>query len=780
MNLPILALIGAGAFALWQGSKKQDAAKSNYWLDRVLRPLNNLFIEYHSNSILNIENIKEHHIVCNTPFQDLYGICILSSENIQKFLRREFIEALIRDNKEFDDALFYYVLHRQGHFQKQYILTHNKVIAKTFADYFASPLLSGLELTNVLYNQYLQNNFYIDNKQLKQVLNIQKDSLEAEPEFVTFKRVAKQAIAKDYKEVDIFQAFKHLDVKQSDISSVFNLKFNGSIWFYIDISEFHIKQHITKLINYSKLVGNKKPFVELQDSYNAKEADLAIVNAVAYLKDYDDEVLGALGSNLKVAFIAKEINRSQHLQKNPIKFRDSEFDFLVKSDFLCDFIASVHKKDTDKPDIYGIDKNGAFINYSFSKENDNPHLCLIAKPGSGKSVSKQKIMAQMIGLNFVNGECSNLGTEPGNTRIRSYDIGFSDEKFINLIKGNPKNKVAHIESDLYSFSYNLANLPDPDKNPEIFEADMQFNIDLISIILQSQNSEALTISEAAFLKEIFFKIYRRKEYQPYRILELQGKDETSYNKLLELGYSKSTFLKDIKEDGFEHLKVPKLIDIVAYAEKEGQNMQYKEKDREDYRTLAGKLSAIEKLNIFSDFDKISIDDVDVLSMDLNNFKESSLFTPIFLSIFQKVYLKDREFALWCKRNNRPAPKLFYAIEEAKNYFVVPYFERMLEKVALEARKYNVHLCFVVQNAEHIPKGILKNLDTRFFLLRPDKKLEVIQEVKDNLDIPTNLEIGLLNTGKHELCVWYSSGVFNMKFEISPEEMKVFSTNPNEV
>ena len=65
-------------------------------------------------------------------------------------------------------------------------------------------------------------------------------------------------------------------------------------------------------------------------------------------------------------------------------------------------------------------------------------------------------------------------------------------------------------------------------------------------------------------------------------------------------------------------------------------------------------------------------------------------------------------------------------------------------------------------------------------MRPDKKLEVIQEAQEALKIPKNVEIGLLNTNKHELCVWYSSGVFNMKFEISNDEMKVFSTNPNEV
>lgn len=779
MNLALITLVGASAFALYQGAKKQDN-KGNYFLEKIARPFHNLFIEYHSNSLFHIDYIKEDHIICNTPYEKLFGIEILSNENIQNFLHKEVIESLIRDNKDSEDAFLYYVLHKQGKFQKQYIFSHNKIIVKTLADYFDVQLLSGLELTNALYNQLLQNSFFIENKQLKQSLEIHKDTLEAEPEFVMFKRLAKQAIAKNYKQIDIYQAFKHLEINESNIQQLFKLNFEGSIWFYIDIATKHIQNHITRLLNYAKLVGDKKPFIELQQAYNAKECDLAVINAIAYLKDYDDEIIGNLGSSLKTSFINKELLRSVHLQKNLIKFRDSDFDFLVKSDYLHHFIASVHKRNTSKPDIYGVDKNGAFINYSFSKENDNPHLCLIAKPGSGKSVSKQKIMAQMIGLDFSNGECSHLGKEAGQTRIRSYDIGFSDEKFITLLKNNPHNKVAHIESDFYSFAYNIVNLPDPEKNAEIFEADMQFNIDLASVIFETQNAQALSINEMAYFKEILRKVYRTKEYQRYRVRDLETKNKESHQKLLSLGYDNTTFLQDIKESEFAYLKVPKLIDIVKFARKEGQNMQLKESDRADYVELARKLDAIEKLDLFSEFDKINVDDVDVLSMDLNNFKESSLFTPIFLSIFQKVYLKDREYALACKRANRPAPKLFYAIEEAKNYFVVPYFTRMLEKVALEARKYNVHLCFVVQNAEHIPLGILKNLDTRIFLLRPDKKLEVINEAKNSLEIPKNVEIGLLNTDKHELCVWYSSGVFHLKFEIDENEMKVFSTNPNEV
>lgn len=781
MNLPLLTLAGLGLAGAYFGYKKKDPniSISNCFLDKLAKPLYELFVEYHSNSLFLVDYIKDDHILCNTPYERLYGIELTSSENIQKHIRAEKIKELIRDSKDCEDGFFYYVLIKQDKYQKQYIFSHNKVIVKSLSDYFNVPLLSGLELINVLYNLFLENSFFVENKQLKQALHIKKDSLEAEPEFLSFKRLAKQAIANNHKAIDIFQAYKHLEIKQSEISSLFNLNFKGCVWFYIDLSSSHIKNHISRLLNYAKLVGDKKPFIELEQSYHNKECDLALINAIAYLKEYDEEIIGQMGSALKVSFIPKELLKAKHLQKNPIKFRDSEFDFLVKEDFLNNFIASVHKKDCKKPDIFGIDKQGAFINYSFSAENDNPHLCLIAKPGSGKSVSKQKIMSQMIGLNFSNGECSHLGKEIGQTRIRSYDIGFSDEKFINLLKANANNSVAHIASSFHEFSYNLLNLPSVN-DKELFEADLQFNIDLISIILESQNSQPLNINEVAFLKQIIIKMLKNNEYQPYRIRDLKEKLGVVYERLLELGYSDSTFLKDLQEKEFSYLKTPLLLDAVKFATRESKNMQYKEQDRKDYESLARKLDAVEKLDLFSSFDKIDIKDVDVLSMDLNNFKESSLFTPIFLAIFQKTYLKDREFALKCKRENRPAPKLFYAIEEAKNYFRVPTFTTMFEKVALEARKYNVHLCFVVQNAEHIPLGILKNLDTRIFLLRPDKKLEVISEAKNALDIPKNVEIGLLNTDKHEMCVWYSSGVFHMKFEINKEEMQIFSTNPNDV
>ncbi|EOC5006589.1 hypothetical protein ACI4X5_001487 [Campylobacter upsaliensis] len=780
MNLALLTLGGLALAGTYMGFKKKDPSMNigSCFFDKLATPLYTLFNEYHSNSLFLIDSIEKDYVICNTPYEKLYGIELSGKSNLAHYLRSEALAELIRDNKDSEDSFFYYVLLKQGQFQKQYLFSHNVVLIKTLAKYYAISLLSGIELTNALYHLYLQNSFYVEDKQIKPSLQIEKNDDFSEPCFMSFKRLARQAIRKNYKDISIFQAFKHLDIKEANIENIFKLNFTGSIWMHIDLSSHHIQNHISRLINYAKIVGDKKPFVDLQNAYkNNKEFELALINTTAFLKDYDEQIIGSLGSSLKTSFIAKELFKNQHLQKSPLKFKDNEFNFLVKSDYLHNFIASTHKKLTKEPDIYGVDKNGAFVNYSFSNENKNPHSCIIATSGAGKSVSKQKIIAQLIGLDFENGECHNLGKEKGQFRIRSYDIGFSDENLMRLIKNNPKNNIAIVESDFYHFSYNIMALNF--RNPKVFKADLQFNKDLVSIILETQNTEALNINEQAFFESLTKKLYQSKEYQRYRVRDIKNTHKELYEKLFSLGYNDSTFLQDLKEEEFDFLKTPLLIDIVKMASKESQNMQIKEEDRKDYASLARKLDAIEKLELFSNFDKISIKDADIISMDLNNFKESSLFVPIFLCIFQKTYYKDREYALECKRKGEARPKLFYAIEEAMNFFSVPYFTIMFNKLAREARKYNVHLCFITQFAKDIPKATLENLDTRIMLLSPENKFETIEGTKQALDISKSVEIGLINTEEHEMCIWYSKGVFHMKFEITPKEMEVFSTNPNE-
>ena len=97
------------------GYKKKDPSVSisNCFLDKLASPLYNLFVEYHSNSLFLVDSIQEDCIICNTPYEKLYGIEITSSENIQKYIQIEKIKELVRDSKESDDGFFYYVLFKQ-------------------------------------------------------------------------------------------------------------------------------------------------------------------------------------------------------------------------------------------------------------------------------------------------------------------------------------------------------------------------------------------------------------------------------------------------------------------------------------------------------------------------------------------------------------------------------------------------------------------------------------------------------------------------------------------
>ena len=85
---------------------------------------------------------------------------------------------------------------------------------------------------------------------------------------------------------------------------------------------------------------------------------------------------------------------------------------------------------------------------------------------------------------------------------------------------------------------------------------------------------------------------------------------------------------------------------------------------------------------------------------------------------------------------------------------------------------------VLQHPNLAGGDILKNIDTKMVLLTPDTKLKVIKEMEEAISLEDNAREALANTERYELCIIYKTGVAHIKFEISEEEMKVFSTNPN--
>ena len=646
---------------------------------------------------------------------------------------------------------------------------------QTIADKFSLKLLSGEELANIVLDLFLQNNFYIENKDIHRTIELNFNS-KYESNYRVFSKLARENIYQNLNRTDLYQSYKSVEnVDKTNIQQLYKMNFSGAIWTYFDISRRSVENYISRLINTAKWTGKKQIFMDLKTAYDTGAERFAIVNSTAHFKEIDESILGTFGTSLKVNFLKKDIFKKNSLQKTPLKFRDSEYDFLVPESFVANYISCVHKARTRKADFWGFDKNGGFTNYSFAADNDNPHAIIVANTGAGKSYTLQKIITSMIDVNYETHKAENLGKDK--VVVRYYDIGFSNAKLIEFLKENKENSLIHVESDFANFSYNLVNLDE--SSNEAFEGDLMFSADLVSLILSSQaGAEPLTLNEFSTYKEILRDIYTGKvERQRYRILNI--KNSKLKNRLLAAGYAATEELINLPEQ-YNFLKKPLLEEVIKRAELQAQNQQIQSDDRAVFDSLRRKLDSIKKLNYFSDFDTEDATIADFLSMDLNNYKENSLFVPIFVSVFQKTYMKDRAYAIKRKAEGKSVSKKLYILEESPNFFRVPYFCVMIEKLALEARKYGVHLILIAQLAEQLPSNILKVADTRILMTSPDKKSDLIASLKATLNPDEKIIKRVEETDKYEMCIWYSKGVFNLKLQISEFENRLFNSDPNKV
>lgn len=771
--LAILALCG-GAYYGYRSSKVQGAIDKTLF-GKILAPAQDFINDFYSNKGLIIDDINEDNILVNTMYKNLYGVKLEGTSNNPVYLDELGVNELFRTYQNQDNAFFWYVIFKDKFYHRQYLFSYNKPLLQTIADKFSLKLLSGEELANVVLDLFLQNNFYIENKDIHRTIELNFNS-KYESNYRVFSKLARENIYQNLNRTDLYQSYKSVEnVDKTNIQQLYKMNFSGAIWTYFDISRRSVENYISRLINTAKWTGKKQIFMDLKTAYDTGAERFAIVNSTAHFKEIDESILGTFGTSLKVNFLKKDIFKKNSLQKTPLKFRDSEYDFLVPESFVANYISCVHKARTRKADFWGFDKNGGFTNYSFAADNDNPHAIIVANTGAGKSYTLQKIITSMIDVNYETHKAENLGKDK--VVVRYYDIGFSNAKLIEFLKENKENSLIHVESDFANFSYNLVNLDE--SSNEAFEGDLMFSADLVSLILSSQaGAEPLTLNEFSTYKEILRDIYTGKvERQRYRILNI--KNSKLKNRLLAAGYAATEELINLPEQ-YNFLKKPLLEEVIKRAELQAQNQQIQSDDRAVFDSLRRKLDSIKKLNYFSDFDTEDATIADFLSMDLNNYKENSLFVPIFVSVFQKTYMKDRAYAIKRKAEGKSVSKKLYILEESPNFFRVPYFCVMIEKLALEARKYGVHLILIAQLAEQLPSNILKVADTRILMTSPDKKSDLIASLKATLNPDEKIIKRVEETDKYEMCIWYSKGVFNLKLQISEFENRLFNSDPNKV
>lgn len=754
--------------------------------DKVLIPINNMVNKRSTEDILEVLAIHENYIEINTHHKTLYAIELSGNDTIEQPLSSLTMDTLYEFAAKDAKGYFYQAILKDENYQKQYIFSYSKDVIEIIARTLDITLLSGKEIIDVLFDLFLDNSFYIQDKQIHRQLNISEDeTVSYLPIETTFNKVLKNNIYQNLNSLAVYNGVKIKDTPHKiNYNSLYELDFTGVIWAYFDFNQSRSLKYAQNLVDQRKFYGGKEPFVDYAYDVEKGMEKVITVNFEILAKKMTLSTLNKVSEILSVNFTLKKNKLTSSIAKTQLKYRDTRFDLPANISFLYDRISPVHKKASKSPDFFGQDAKKAHINFSFSMDNDNPHSLIVAPTGSGKSVAKQKMLSQMIEIDFKTGFASKLGLDSFQYGIRNFDIGESDKPTFLLLSKNKKNNVGEIKGRLKDFSFNLLNFELDEKDEPIVE-DIQFSSDLISMILESQSSElsenvGLNIQEMGKFKEIVRHIYKTGEFQEFKVRRLKEKRISLYEELINLGYNDNTKLKDLKEQEYSYLKVPLLSDVIKIANIRKTNQQISAKEQEGYSNLYEKLSDVDSLEYFSDYDNLKISDTAYLYAELNNIKESTLFVPMFFGIFWKVYIKDRNRALFYKSQNKVLPKLIYVIEESSNYFRFKTFQTMFEKLVYEARKYNIHMMFIIQNVEEIPYTIFKNINTRIFLFPPDQKEDIISFIKDKFKAPEKVVTTMNKSKQYNLIIWYNRGIVNMELIYKKEEIKYFGTNPNEI
>lgn len=730
-----------------------------------------------------ILEIKEHSVILNTMNKELFGIELTGTSSVEKYINNANIQSIYDSATNEKKGLIYQVIVKNDKYQKMYIFSYYREVIKVIADILNIQLLKGLELADALLDVNLNNDYFIADKKLNKIINLDHTkAIDNNPKEDVLNSILRISVANNIKTAQVYRAYavKDTSMRRIDYVKLFKIPFKGVIWCNFDFCKAHRSGFAQAFYEARKMWGQKAGFENFKDIFDRNSSNPILTSSTALLVDSDGSDIIQIGEILGYSYSNFQHSRLDSICVMPLQKVDTHFILPITLDFLNYRIALTHKEQTSKADIYGVDLKGSFINFSFANENNAPHSVILAETGSGKSFAKQKMLAQMLDLDVKTGFCSNLGLESRQYAIRNLDIGGSDLPTYNLIKSNQKNSVGRISEDFENFAFNIVNFEINPETEKPYEEDIAFAVDLISMYLEATGVKPLTANETKVFKDIAFRIYSGDlEVENYRVSDLRRYNKETYIKLKEsLGYAEATLLTDIKEQEFDFLRKPKLLDFQKHASILAKNHQIEIAEREAYFSLEGKLSGL-KDSVFNKFDNFSVGEIAYIYADFNTIKESTLFVPLFFAIFWKMFIKDRKRSIKFKAQGKASPKLIYAIEEASNYFRFETFVTMFAKLALETRKYNVHLMFILQNLEDVPSAIMNNLPTRIFLTTPERKQDLISKIKATLN-PTDEFIRAIQVcEQYVMIVQYSKGVFNLKLEYTPDEVALFSSNPNE-
>jgi energy-coupling factor transporter ATP-binding protein EcfA2 len=736
-----------------------------------------LFLAHASNSTLVAEGFDYDDPKClkvNTLLQNLYCIELTSSGNIQNYLSKTTLDNIYTTYKDESFGSIVWALYKKDSYQKNYIFSYDKKLLELIAYDLDVKFVDSIEMLNVLYDLFLNNDYKIENNNIKREISID-ESIKYETMAYSFSKIIQDDIYKNLKNIDVYQAFKYYDSKEAvNLNELFSLEFEGAVWSYIDFSKSKVLSALNSRIRHARVVGEHAPFLDLKSEYEANSVQLLVMNSVLFLKQGDRNSASRIGNKLKIDFKPKSLFSKDLIRYTLLKKRDTYWDMLVDREFLDNYISVVHKKNVSNPDFCAIDLNNSFWNYAFTNATDtdinkNAHILLIGVTGSGKTTNTNKMFAQIMGY-----ESDTKRANLESVHYRDFDVKKSGLPLANLV--GKKNSVDKIIADLNSFRYNILSVQKNDDG-SLDLNDIARNSLLVSLVLESINNykdkTGLSSKEESFFMASVIEIYENKKYETDYIEEISSEYKEYYEKILALGYKPTQRLSEVQEDGFDHFKVPKLRHLLKH-------LQVLKEDTNDQDSAAvasslyTKLKVLQTQNIFSHYDSVNIKNSQYLYMDFDLVKDLPHYIPIFVAIFTRVFTIDKHNQRRLASMGLERPRIYYHFAEAANLFYQPSFELLLKKLTNEARSDKITIMFSTQLLDQVPEYITKQVGNLIVTFPSSNKKEAhVNELVSKLSLKSDAKKLLLKTPEYGMAIINEHNINIVKQQISEDEILLF-------
>lgn len=768
----------------------------------LLSPIWQYFKILNFNRVLSIKKINETGVyLYDMPEGNdkLYVFKLITDNDLFQPIDFTNLKKRLQDNNR---SQLYYFLIKQDGYEMGYIATFCDKTASEFKDSMKLTQCNNIDTINFILDIYNINKYTNDKENLviKPSLNI--NSIDSEdlfdPFYYNIKKILSDGAYIQNKQYKLFQVLKISNKTVIPQRETIDKHFNGIFFAYIDLSKKRLTAQIKDYLSYSIRADRKLTpyFTNLAEEELRGEGNNVITNMMIF----SEQESFATDMASKFGFEITERDGLDKLyiqKKSPLITRELDYDLMVKTPNLSKIFGIRSKKTIIESDLrkaekkwtklavdfYGYNIYGSYVNFC-ARLNLNPHMCLIADSGAGKSVAIQKILSSIYRIDF---EKETVGRwDEVNTRY--FEVGGSSSILQKFLKRKYGDDVGLIEGNFEGMSFSLCDIDmyvDERGNKRISKDSKTIATTLLNVILHEYKEGALTASEQFIYEKALDEVYLKHLYKGLTIQELEEISSLAFKEKLDLfeekGYKRDTWLHEIKDCGnIDNLLKPRLIDIIKQMELHSGSTYINQEEQIDYHNVIKKLKAISNVEngLYGGLNSVTFDNKTFYAIEFSKIKDNpKILKSLFVFILVQLYYGDVQKNSALKRQGLKMKQIIYNFEEVRNFFEDnPEIVKLCKIIVFEGRKFQIEGKFIGQKCSHFPKDILEGCATISFLSPP--RLEDKQNLrKDLLERYPNLksvEYLIDNLESHTLGIISTLGTFSCKLDITPKEVEMFS------